>query len=60
MTFLTNDLGLEGASNDVVRTTIFDGNKIATRSHWGVCHPVALRTLHTVHLHLGGPIDGHS
>lgn len=24
--FLTSDLGFEGASNDVVRTSVFDGN----------------------------------
>lgn len=58
--FLTSNLGLEGASDNVIRTTVFDGNEIVPRSHWGVCDPVALRTLNTVHLHLGGPIDGHS
>ncbi len=58
--FLTSDLGLEGASDDVVRTAVFDGDEIVARSHWGVCDPVALGALHTVHLHLGGPVDGHS
>ena len=58
--FLTSDLGFEGASADVVRTTVFDGNEIVAGSHWGVCDPVALGALHTVHLHLGRPVDGHS
>lgn len=58
--FLTSDLGLEGASDDVVRTTIFDRDEIVAGGHWGVCDPVSLRAFHAVHLHLGGPVDGYS
>lgn len=56
---LTADPGFEGASDDVVRTPVLDGDEVAAGRHRHVRHPVALRTLHTVHLHLGRPVDGH-
>lgn len=56
---VTCNLGLEGASDNMVRSTVFDGNEIVPWGHWCVCDPVALRTFNTVHLDLGGPINGH-
>lgn len=55
---LTCDLGLEGAAHDVLGATILDGNEVVARGHRSVRDHVALRTLPTVQLHLGGAIDG--
>lgn len=55
---LTSNLGLEGASHNVVRTAILDGDEIVAGCHRGVRDPVTLGTLHAVHLHLGRPVDG--
>lgn len=55
----TCNLRLKGASHNVVRAAIFDGDEIVSRGHWGVSNLVTLWTLHTIHLHFGGPVDGH-
>lgn len=55
---LTCDFGLEGAAHDVLGTAILDGNEVVSRGHGSVSDHVALRTLPTVQLHLGGAING--
>lgn len=56
---LTGDLGLEGAADDVLRSSILDGDEVVSRSCRCVGHLVTFRTLLKVHLHFGRPINGH-
>lgn len=55
---LTCDLCFEGTAHNVLRAAILDGNEVVARSHGRVSDYMALRTLPTVQLHLGRPIDG--
>lgn len=54
----TCDFSFEGTAHDVLWSSILYRDQVVPRGHWRVCDLVALRTLDTVHLHLGGPVDG--
>lgn len=55
---LTRHFSFERAADDVLWSSIFDGDEVAAGSHGRVRDLVALRTLLAVHLHLRGPVDG--
>lgn len=55
----TCNFGFERAAHDVLWSAVLDGDEIVAWCHGRVGDLVALRTLHAVHLGLGGPVDGH-
>lgn len=55
---LTRDFGFEGAAHDMLRSSIFNGDEVATGSHGCVGDLVSFWTLLTIHLHLRWAVDG--
>lgn len=55
---LTRDFSFEWASNDMLWSSVFDGNEVAAGGHGCVRDLVTLRTLLAVHLYLGGSVNG--
>lgn len=53
----TCDFGFERAAHYVLWPSVFNSDEIVARCHGCVGDLVALRTLPTVHLDLGWPVD---
>lgn len=55
---LTRDFSFERAANNMLWSSIFDGDEVAAGGHGCVRDLVTLGTLLAVHLHFGGSING--
>lgn len=55
---LTRDFSFERTADDMLWSSIFDGDEVAAWGHGCVRDLVTLGALLAVHLHLGGSVDG--
>lgn len=55
---LTRDFSFKRAADDMLRSSVFDGDEVAAGGHGCVRDLVTLGTLLAVHLHLGGSVNG--